>query len=363
MNEHNPDSRPIETIAGAFQKFAQHCHGESPLYERLAQGIEEDRFLLELAAHARPGQPVGNMLFAAVQYLLLEQADHPLAACYPALAGASAPPDDPLPAFRDFCRRHQQQILELIRTQRTQTNEVRRCAYLLPAFTCASRLFGGRPLALLEIGASAGLNLRWDRYRYDYNTGMEYGMPGAQPRIDSSIRGELQPPLPKRLPEVRQRQGIDLHPVDLRQPEARRWLRALIWPEHLERAQLLQQAMAATCADPPPLIAGDALELLPALGSSISQESLLCVYHTHVIYQFTPEQRELLRQQIAVIGAQRDLCYFATEGIGTANPRLELQVFRNGQADQRLLAHCHHHGRWLQWVDIESAEASATIDA
>lgn len=351
---------PIDAAARAFRNFARHCHGESPLYERLARAIADDATLLTLAAQVRPGQPVANMLFAAVQYLLVEEPDHDLAAFYPAIGGRAAPEQDPLPAFRDFCVRHAAAISVLIRQRRTQTNEVGRCAYLLPAFTYASRLFEGLPLALIEIGASAGLNLRWDSYSYDYGNGTVYGPAGATPRITSRIRGTIQPPLPTTMPAVAWRRGIDLHPIDLHDADAQRWLRALVWPEQLERAALLQKAIIAAHSDPPPLLAGDALELLPAVIAAAPAETLLCLYHTHVIYQFTPAERQQLREQIAGAGAGRDLYYIAVEGVGTADPRLTMQLFRAGQLEEGLLAVCHHHGRWLQWIDATRAAAANT---
>src|SRR5215218_1913808 len=163
----NPTAVPDEaarTLADRFACFAlEECHDSSPLYERLALGVADDPAMLALAAYARPGQPTPNLLFAAVQYLLLGGTPHPLAAFYPGLAHDPVAGGDPYPAFHDFCRQHADSIRELLETRLVQTNEVRRSACLLPAFCWVARLAGDRPLALLEIGASAGLNLLWDR--------------------------------------------------------------------------------------------------------------------------------------------------------------------------------------------------------
>ena len=152
-----------------------------------------DDDLLQIAAHTRPHQPPPNMLFAAVQYLLLSGIDHPLAAHYPIISGESHPPTPALPHFRDFCLRHRDRIVELIATRRTQTNVVRRCTCLLPAFAIVCRE-AHSPLALIDLGASAGLNLNFDRYAYSYQRdGREvsrWGPAGARVRLEAELRGD-----------------------------------------------------------------------------------------------------------------------------------------------------------------------------
>src|SRR5204862_296423 len=115
------------------------------------------------------------------------------------------------PHFRDFCLARQADIVDLLRTRRVQTNEVRRCACLMPAFSRVAGLAGGLPLALVEIGTSAGLNLLWDHYRYEYAAGERAGVPTATVEIHSTFRGDKRPHLPATLPTVQERIGIDLN--------------------------------------------------------------------------------------------------------------------------------------------------------
>jgi hypothetical protein len=135
------------------------------------------------------------LLLAAAHYLLLRSVKPrlPLAAYYPSIVGPAARCGDPVPAFRRFCLERQGQIRELVATRRVQTNEVGRCACLLPAFTLAAGMAGGRPLALVEVGASAGLNLLFDRYAYDYGDGVPRGEAGSPVRISCSLRGPAAP--------------------------------------------------------------------------------------------------------------------------------------------------------------------------
>jgi hypothetical protein len=200
-----------ETHAQRFERFAeQECRGVSPLYERLSLGIAADPELLALAAHAGAGQPAPNLLLAAVHFLLLKGARHALSAHYPSVRrpsarGAPAPLDElgePYPAFRSFCDEHAATLQHLISTRLVQTNEVRRSACLLPAFGLVARRGGDRPLALVEIGASAGLNLLWDRYGYDYGQGRRYGDPHSPVQISCTPRGTSLRPFPQKFPLV-----------------------------------------------------------------------------------------------------------------------------------------------------------------
>jgi len=104
----------------------------------------------------------------------------------------------------------------------------------------------------------------------------------------------VRPPIPKRLPAVASRVGIDLNPVDVRDPDTVLWFRALIWPEHHERLELLMRAIQLARQDPPELIAGDALELLPQVIATIPGDTPVCVFHTQAVNQFPREARERL---------------------------------------------------------------------
>jgi hypothetical protein len=337
-------------LKGRFEQFAVY-EGElsSPLYARLARSIAADPELLALAAEAR-STPVPNLLLGAVHYLLLKGATHPLAAFYPSLTDRPRTDADPYPVFQAFCREHQDAIRDLLRTRRVQTNEVRRCACLLPAFAYVARLAPDRPLALLEIGPSAGLNLLWDRYGYDYGTGGQYGDPQSPVQLRCTLRGARRPPLPITLPPVAWRAGLDLNPVDVRDPDAVLWLRALIWPEHHERAALLAAALPLVQQDPPPLIAGDALDLLPAILPTVPAEATLCIFHSFTLNQFPHAARERFLAILAEHSRRRDIYRVFIEGLPGLNyPQMGCTTFAHGVAAEQALGICNAHGEWLEW--------------
>lgn len=130
-----------------------------------------------------------NLFLAAVQHLLLKGTPHPLSEFYKSSDRTADRAEDPNPKFRSFCLEHIEEIRRLISARSVQTNEVGRSALLLPAFVLVSRQAQRRPLHLVEIGASAGLNLLWDRYGYDYGDGQRYGDGNSLSRSHAHYEG------------------------------------------------------------------------------------------------------------------------------------------------------------------------------
>jgi hypothetical protein len=200
--------------ADEFREFADWASDQSPLYEQLSRATADDDALLDLAATAPPSQPAPNLLLGAVHDRLLSGVDHPLADFYPTCADDPTDPaeSDPFPAFQSFCRDHREAIRERLESRLVQTNDVGRSAVLYPAFSRITAT-GGEPLALVELGASAGLNLLWDRYRYAFDD-RAVGDSESPVRIETDLRDGT-PPLPDEPPSVTERWGVDLNPLDV----------------------------------------------------------------------------------------------------------------------------------------------------
>jgi hypothetical protein len=275
---------------------------------------------------------------------------HPLAAFYASAAGDVRAGGDLCAQFRAFCGQYQQEIRALVATRLVQTNEVQRSACLLPGFTLVAAHWPGWLLALVEIGASAGLNLLWDRYGYHYGDGGRIGDLRGTVQITCALKGDKTPPLPAVLPRVAYRAGIDLHPIDVRDADETLWLRALVWPEHDSRAALLERAIALVRQDPPRLVEGDALAVLPAVLADVPPECGLCIFESHAFNQFAPDARERLLDVIAEHVAVRDLALLSLQGTGAA-ATLALTVYQQGAWQERLLARCDGHGRWMEWLE------------
>src|SRR5690625_2787487 len=229
-------------LSKRFFRFAMdECKGSSELYGHLSLKIAEDKQILDLSSFAADGQPIPNLLFGAVHYLLLDGKEHMLRDYYPNLIENPKNLETAFDAFKDFCRVYNKEILEILQTKLVQTNEVRRCEYLYPAF-CFMYEEVQKPLALIEIGTSAGLQLLWDKYSYTYGSEEIYGNHNSTVHITSEIKTEPSPLLLNTIPPVSTRIGLDLHVNELHDSEDFLWLNALIWPEHKQRRELFARA-------------------------------------------------------------------------------------------------------------------------
>jgi hypothetical protein len=298
---------------------AREAHHVSPAYADLSRAVARDPGVLTLLDTLPPAKRQPNLLYGVVRFL----------------GGPVTPP----PAFLDFVRSSWALIEPEMRTRATQTNEVGRCALLLPVLSALPQ-----PLALLEIGASAGLNLFPDRYAYDYG-GFRLG--SSPVVLGCDLTGT---PPPTTLPRVVWRAGLDLHPLDITDPDDARWLESLVWPEHHHRRERLRAAARVVAASPPLLRRGDLAEDLPALAALAPGDATLVVFNTSVLYQvpsdrlraFTDGVRDLPGHWISV----ENPATFAYAGI--PNPPDET-LFNVLALDGRPLAWARPHGQGLHW--------------
>src|SRR5438132_2612180 len=243
MSESTGSALPLEKTARLFHYFAGTIYADrSPLYMNLALRVAEDPELLKLAASAKEKAALPNLFFAAVHLLLLKGAHHQLAAFYPSLNNSSRHYEYVYPYFRSFVLEHGEEIPEIMMTHSVQTNEVGRCAVLVPAFGLVAAQTKRQPLTMIEIGSSAGLTLLWDRYHYRYREGLECGDPNSPVKIECSLRGKMRPPILGQLPKVTSRTRIDLSPIDVHNAENVQCLRAIVWPDNQTRARQLEPA-------------------------------------------------------------------------------------------------------------------------
>ena len=343
----------VEPLTAAAESFRLFTGVGSQLYSRLSAAILDDPELLALSAQAATGQPPPNLLFGAVHHLLLQGVGHPLARLYPSLNGGNDVGEDPYPAFRNFCLTYRDALADAIRGRAVQTNEVARSSALQRGMAVVAQRMG-RPLAILEVGASAGLNLIGDRYRYSYGPDTEaIGDPDSPVLIECRTRGALRPP--GGMPAIAWRLGIDRNPIDVRDPDQALWLRALVWPDQPWRAELLLAAIRLAQDNPPPLRRGDALELLEGAAAEAPRDAELCIYSSFTVYQFLPAQRARLESVVAAVARARPVHRLALEWFPGERPYLDLESRQDGTLTRTRLAAAHEHGAWLEWLDPASA--------
>ncbi len=352
-----PSERTDEALAERFRVFArEECSGASglnvmsPTYEALSLAIADNPGLLALARECMVGQPIPNLFFAAVKRLVDAGQCEELAGRYARIAEGDVPGCGLSESFARFCARHDSEIVDLVRTRRVQTNEIRRCSYLMPAFGSVFQDAGELPLALIDVGASAGLNLLWDSYQYRYSDGSAFGPLDAEVVIECELRNEM-PDIPTEMPEVAFRRGVDLNPVDLGDDEQFLWMMALVWPDHPDRAALLRAARRIWLNDPPRVERGDALAVLPRVLAEVPADTALCVFHCHTLNQFPVESRNAFYEILNRASLDRPVYHLQSEG-----EQMRLNRIVDGVADTILSARRNAHGRWIEWLSIESQE-------
>jgi hypothetical protein len=268
---------------------------------------------------------------------------------------------DPGPLFRDVCLTHRDEVLGLLANRRTQTNECGRSAVMVPGLAwVAARV--GEPLALLDVGASAGLNLLCDRYRLDYGSAGVTGPKDSPVRIGCRVlRGH--PPIGSRAPALAGRVGLDRAPVDLDDPDAARWLLACVWPD-TGRLERTAAAIALARDAHPQVMEGDAVEDVVSLLERLPARATPCVTTTWMLAYLTRDQRDAFVEQLARFGTQRPLAWISAEAPGvvecietgeppahdpTTPSALGAVQFDEHGAQPTMLGWVHPHGRWIDW--------------
>jgi hypothetical protein len=276
----------------------------------------------------------------------------------------------PYGEFRKFLDEHWADISRTVLSRATQTNEVGRCATLLPSLAAIAAA-EGKPLALLEVGASAGLALFPDRYCYEFDDGTTVtrlvpapprkGQAAAPepPALRCTTSGRV--PLPGKLPDVVWRAGIDLNPLDVAIDDDVAWLEALVWPEQDFRRERLRRAIAVARQEPPLLVAGDLNEELKSLARQAPEDAALVVFHSAVMGYLTAEGRARFRTTVRSLAADRGCHWLSNEGEMViaqedgSNVVPEMDPERlNGRflllQDGRPVAITGPHGQSLEWL-------------
>lgn len=336
-----------EVLSRTFLYFAENeCKGSSLLYEHLSIKISKDDDLLEICSNAREGQPIPNLFFGAVHYLLLKGKEHPLKEFYPSIVSIPKSYKESFECFKDFCFKYQKEIEFILKTRLVQTNEVRRCAYLYPVF-CTIYEKAKKPLALVEIGTSAGLQLLWDKYSYSYGQNDIYGNKDSKLHITAEIKGENTPIFHTTPPPVSTRVGLDLNTIDLNDEDERLWLKSLIWTEHSERLFMFEEAACYIKGGLVRLVDGDGISLLSKHVENIPNDSVICIFHTHVANQMPLEMKKHLLQTVESIGKKRDVFHIYNN---IQDRYLHLDYYVNGIESQNTIAETDGHGRWFKWL-------------
>jgi len=249
---------------------------DSPCFTEWALGVAGDPEVHAWLATLPDGKRQPNLVFAAARW-----------------HGVPAP--GPYAGLRDALLSDDGTIRATILARATQTNEAGRLATLVPAF---AMLADGGPIALVEVGTSAGLCLHPDGWGYEWTThdGVRTAGP-PDPTLRCTVRGEA--PLPSASPAIAWRGGVDLHPLDVTDADQMAWLTMLVWPEHHDRREQLQRAIRVSRAERPEIVAGDLFDELPAVVARAAEHAPVVVFHSAVVAYLDDEGRERFHDLMA----------------------------------------------------------------
>jgi len=342
-------------IAALLRMHGEFCMHTSPLYGEL---------LLRAAADAERGGPVWRVLephasdhefsalalrfMAAVHRLVLEDKAPALTPFYPSVGG-ELPPTEAWPAFVSTLQERRDDVIEGA-GRPCQTNEVGRSAALLLGFLEVAR-WRSVPLRLLELGASAGLNLRWDRYRYEAESGA-WGDPASPVVLKDRYEGR--PPLTGSA-SVSERRGCDVNPLDPASPDDQLSLIASVWADNLERLELLRAALEVAGAVPARVDRASAGEWLEEALAAPAHGVVTVVFHSVVLQYLSDDERAHVHDLIWAAGSR------ATDGASVAWLRLEpgdwlaetphdVWLTTWPGEEERKLARSGPHGRPITWL-------------
>ena len=230
----------------------------------------------------------------------------------------------------------------------TQTNEPARCATLLPILAALPQ-----PIALLEVGASAGLCLMPDHYNYTY----------GEHRVSATSVGRFTPPvlacrassntpLPETMPVIVWRAGLDLNPIDVNDEDQVAWLETLVWPEEVDRLANLRGALAIGKEHRPLVVRGDLRTDLPALAAQAPKDATLVVFHSAVLAYLERSDRLRLRETLRAMAAT----WISNEAPQIVSDIVEAPSLPHPSGrflltvDGRPKAWIDPHGRSIQWI-------------
>lgn len=347
--------RNYSTLQDAFRRQAEFCRGSNSPFcgqvlDAVAERVDDFNQFLKPWRGSKPGRILADAvplrLLGGLHYLSLSRRDAALAALFP---------PNPLPdrlslgnALTEAAARHGELIARYM-TSPPQTNEVARSLALAPGFLMVAAKTG-LPLRCLELGASAGLNMNWDRFHYDFG-GSGWGDPGSPVQLSCDWKGGS-PPTP--LAQVIEREACDQNPVDVQTDEGSLRLQSYVWADQSVRLERLRAAIAVkrqTGGVPDKADAGEWAERHVQPRGGVAT----VVYHSSFIYYPPRETQERIRQAILAAAGRATpdapLAWLSKELPAddmAAPDEVRLRLWPEGS--DRVIARSHPHAWWVEWL-------------
>jgi hypothetical protein len=364
---------PLELTKQAFREESDYLRISSPLFSALAHSCADDDDIAGLVSVARPGQPI-VLLLCVVQYLLFRSSQEKLARYFPSVTETPGPSSEAFPAFREFCLDRRDEVMDLLSRRTVNTNLVEKASSLMPGMRYISRI-AGEPLTLLEICCSAGMNLMFDEYRYDYGPFGQVGIENSPVKLKCKVIGTGRPPVDA-IPRIKERVGVDLVKMDPASPLDRLWMEAVLYPEWNVERERLRAALSIRTQRSVRTLIGDALEVVPSLLEELP--GTLCVLLSYCLGQWSAAAKTELDEMLRRWSRHRDIHRLDVDMLHNESPqtvrgrlaklassgillrqksfpsRIEHTWYAKEQAKAQLLAHGDGFGVWIDWRASDS---------
>ena len=355
-----PSAGRAAIFARRCRSAAQYCQDNgSPLYAHLLRVAADDieangpcRAVVQGYRTHGGVPPAANTraLMAAVHRIVLEQSGTALEPFYPSVGG-SVDMAKVGPAFLEVVSQHRDRVRELM-NRPVQTNEVTRSRALVGGFLLAAERTQ-LPLHILELGSSGGLNLRWDHYYYEVD-GATWGDPRSPVHlVGGFIAGR--PPFHLQA-RVVERRGCDLEPLDASSREGQLVLLSQVWPDQIERVELLKGAFKVAERVEAPIDGSDALSWVTEQLRTQRPGVCTVVFDTGLKEYLPPSVHDGIERTIADAGSRATaespvarLHVRPADGVKGVDGELELIVWP-GERKQTLAQNADPYAREVHWV-------------
>lgn len=324
-----------DEVAERYERFALvEAPGRSALYAEWASGVAQDASACDVIARLPPDRRQPPLVFALARM-------------------RGAPEVGGYTAFADWLVRHGDELQTDASVRSLQTNEPQRSAVLLPAL---AEIEG--PIALIELGASAGLCLLPDLYSYRYGGTADIALDppdGPSPVVLAcELRGGVVPRL--RMPDIVWRAGLDLRPLDAADPTDRRFATALVWPGETGRTERIDAALEIAAGQGLRIAAGDATDptAIRSLVASAPSGASVVVTTPGLLPHIPHAGRERLLDTLAELRADVGAHWISLDPPGL-HERWTTPVDATGwpgfvlSHNGRVLAAADPLGAWLEW--------------
>ena len=349
------NSAELLSAAESFRRQAVHC-------ENLGSPFTADLCRV-LADHLDDSNPVGAhvltwagnpshraeavplRLCGGLHALVLLEKDTDLGAHYPPLRD-SAPP---WPVIENALINHEAFLLEWMKSP-PQTNEVQRSNAIWPTVVLTGNQTG-LPIRLLEIGASAGLNMQMDRFSFDF-AGQRSGDQASAVKLSPEWRGSA---APVGETKIVSKAGCDINPIDVMNDADVMRLMSYIWAGQPERHQRTKAAIEIAKSNPVPIEHMDAVSFLER-ELAARPDGVCTVIYTTIAWQYLSDDdkrrgTDMIEQAGAVATPENPLAWISLEGDGSEpGASVWMRLWPN-QIDQEM-ARADFHGRWIEWVGL-----------